>query len=122
MKNIPTPSHQSYKLLLTDKIESVITRMRWKTYFFMKNKAATLEEPSKETYRFKSKHHPSLSKYPEAFEKDLFNMANALKFRPVLNDFRQKMKEDIVQIRSSKDVFIFADKTNNLYKSSPEEY
>ena len=69
MKNIPTPSHQSYKLLLTDKIESVITRMRWKTYFFMKNKAATLEEPSKETYRFKSKHHPSQSKYLEASEK-----------------------------------------------------
>ena len=88
----------------------------------MKNKAATLEEPSKETYRFKSKHHPSLSKYLEAFGKDLFNMANALKFRPVRNDFQQKTKEDIAQIRSSNDVFIFADKTNNLYKSSPEEY
>ena len=49
-------------------------------------------------------------------------MANALKNRPVRNDIQQKMKEDIAQIRSSNDVFIFADKTNNLYKSSPEEY
>ena len=32
------------------------------------------------------------------------------------------MKEDIAQIKSSNDVFIFADKTNNLYKSWPEEY
>ena len=47
----------------------------------MENKAATPEEPSKETYGFKSKHHPGQSKYLEAFEKDLFNMANSLKFR-----------------------------------------
>ena len=32
------------------------------------------------------------------------------------------MKEDIVQIKSSNDIFIFAAKTNNLYNSSPEEY
>ena len=32
------------------------------------------------------------------------------------------MKEDIAQIKSSHDVFKFADKTSNLYKSSPEEY
>ena len=69
MKNIPTPSRQSYELLLIDKIESVIKRMHLKAYFFMENKAATLEEPSKETYRFKSKHHPSQSKYLEASEK-----------------------------------------------------
>ena len=122
MKNVPTPSHQSYKLLLIDKIESIIKRMRWKTYFFMENKAATLEEPSKQTYGFKSEHHPSQSKYLEAFEKDLFNIANSLKFRPVHNDLQQKIKEDIVQIKPSNDVFIFADRTNNLYKSSPEEY
>ena len=88
----------------------------------MENKVATLEEPSKETYGFKSKHHPSQSKYLEAFEKDLFNMANSLKFSRVHNDFQQKMKKDIAQIKPSNDVFIFADKTNNLYKSSPKEY
>ena len=86
----------------------------------MENKAVILEEPSKETYGFKSKHHPSQSKYLEAFEKDLFNMANSLKFRWVRNDFQQKLKEDIAQIKSCNDVFIFADKTDNLYKLSPE--
>ena len=47
MKNISTTSHQSYKLLFIDKIKNVIKRMRWKAYFFMENKAATPEEPSK---------------------------------------------------------------------------
>ena len=32
------------------------------------------------------------------------------------------MKEDIAQIKSCYDIFIFANKTNNLYKSLPEEY
>ena len=32
------------------------------------------------------------------------------------------MKQDIAQIKSFNDVFIFVDKTNNFYKSSPEEY
>ena len=41
-------------------------------------------------------------------------MANSLKFRPVHNDFQQRMKKDIAQIKSSNDVFIFTDKSNNL--------
>ena len=32
------------------------------------------------------------------------------------------MKEDISSINSSPDVFIFADKTNNIYKALPEQY
>ena len=122
MKNIPTPSHQSYKLLLIDKIESIIKRMRWKAYFFMEHKGSNLEKPGKETYGFKSKYHPTQCKYLEAFEKDLFNIANSLKFRPIHNHFQETMKEDITQIKSSCDIFIFADKTKNLYKSPPEEY
>ena len=122
MKNIPTPSHQSYKLLLIDNIENVIKRIHWKAYSLMENKAAILEEPHKETYGFKSKHLPSQSRYLDTFEKDLFNLANSLKFRPVHNHFQQTMKEDVAQIKSSHDVLIFADKTNNLCKSSLDEY
>ena len=96
--------------------------MRWKVLFVMENKAATLEELQKETDGFKSKYHPSQSKYLSAFGKDLFNIASSIKFRPMHNNFQQIMKEDITQIKSSHDVFIFADTTNNLYKSSPEEY
>ena len=88
----------------------------------MGNKTATREESQKETYGFKSKCHPSQCKYLAAFEKDLFNLANSIKPRPVHNQFQQTMKEDMAQIKSSHDVFILADKTNNLYQSLPEEY
>ena len=80
------------------------------------------EEPHKETYGFKSKYHSSQSKYLEAFEEDLLGITSTLKFRLIHNDFQQKMKEGIAQIKSSPDILIFADKTNHLYKTSPQEH
>ena len=36
--------------------------------------------------------------------------------------FNKKMKSDISEIKSSPNVFIFADKTSNIYKATPREY
>ena len=36
LKNIPIPSADSYKRRLIEKVESVIRRMRWKAFFFLK--------------------------------------------------------------------------------------
>ena len=36
--------------------------------------------------------------------------------------FKKKMKSDISEIKSSPNVFIFADKTSNIYKATPREY
>ena len=36
-------------------------------------------------------------------------MANSLKLRPAHNDFQEKLKEHITQIKSSIDVFIFTE-------------
>ena len=36
-KNIPIPSRNSFKKRLIEKVESVIKRMRWKAFFFMKD-------------------------------------------------------------------------------------
>ena len=37
LKNIPIPDNTSYKLLLIEKIESFIKRIRWKAFFFLNN-------------------------------------------------------------------------------------
>ena len=34
-KNIQTPTKTPYQLTLTEKIESIIKRMRWKAHFFL---------------------------------------------------------------------------------------
>ena len=56
------------------------------------------------------------------FEKDLFNVVTSLKFRKLNDIFQEKTKSDILDIKSSPNVLIFADKTSNIYKAAPQEY
>ena len=80
------------------------------------------EEAKRETFGFKSKHHPCQLRELDKFEKDLFNVVSSLKFRKLSDSFQEKMKSDISEIKSSPNVFIFADKTSNIYKAAPREY
>ena len=78
LKNIPTPSITSYQLKLIEKVESVIKRMRWKAHFFLNGD--NTEEIRKETFSFKSRHHPPQPTELEMFEKDLLHIINSVKF------------------------------------------
>ena len=93
LKNTPIPAKPSYQLKLIDKIESVIKRMRWKAFFFL-NGDNTKNNIEKETFGFKSKNCPA----------------------------QRKMKEDICKLKSSKSVYVFADKTTNIYEVPLDEY
>ena len=44
MKNIPIAPKQRYKIKLTEKVESVLKRMRWKALFFDKRNRNSEEE------------------------------------------------------------------------------
>ena len=72
MKNIPVPSQKSYQLQLIHKIECDIKRMCWKAHLFQNNANNTSNRTVKETYVFKSEHHPGQCKELETFEKDLY--------------------------------------------------
>ena len=122
LKSIPIPSGNSYQLLLIDKMESAIKRIRWKVHFFLTNTYDSNENMNKEAYGLKSKHHPGIIKQLETFEKELFHIASSLKFRNTTDDFQKQLKEDISNIKSSPDVLIFAGKTNNIYKVTLEQY
>ena len=50
-----------------------------------------------------------------SFENDIYDMVRNIEFIKVHNDFQDKLKEDINGIRSSKNLFVFADKSTNLY-------
>ena len=103
-------------------MEIVIKRMRWKAHFFLTNTYDSNENMNKETYGFKSKHHPSIIKQLETFEKELFDIASSLELRNTTDDFQKQLKEDISNIKLSPDVLIFADKTNNISKATPEQH
>ena len=49
-------------------------------------------------------------------------MVRNIEFRKVYNDFQDKLKEDINEICSSKNLFVFVDKSANLYEMSDTDY
>ena len=129
LKNIPIPTKSSYQLKLIEKIESVIKRMRWKTFFFLrdnndinKTNSNDINESGKETFGFKSKQHPAQINELQSFEKDLLDIIKSIQFRNVKDDFQTKMKNDISKIKSSPNVFVSADKITNLYEMPPNDY
>ena len=42
LKNIPTPTKTSYQLMLMEKIDSFIKRMRWKAHFYLKKDTSNI--------------------------------------------------------------------------------
>lgn len=54
LKNIPIQSSSTYKLKLTEKIESFLKRMKWKLQFFF-NQELNTNTTFKEKYGFKTK-------------------------------------------------------------------
>ena len=56
------------------------------------------------------------------FEKDLFELVKAVKFRNRNDKFQNEMKDDINKIKCSLNVFIPADKSTNMYELTPKVY
>ena len=72
------------------------------------------------TYGFKLRNHPPRITLLKEFEKDLYAIVASIKYRNVNSSFQEKLKSDISKIKSSANMFIFADKTNdktnNIYE------
>ena len=100
-----------------DKIDQVIKRMRWKAFVHM-NRC----EDTQETYGLKSLNCPHKVKEMVPFEKELWDLANKLKFRKIKNNFQRQLNEDIRIIKRSNKVSVFANKTSNIYKLDTDEY
>ena len=118
LKNIGLPTRDEYKKKLVDKIENVVSRMRWKAHFYLNDPNA------KEQYKFglKSTKSPSIIHEMKAFEDDLAHMMENIQFRNVSNPFLNEMDNDLKKIKSSPNIFVFADKTRNIYETSAENY
>ena len=117
LKNIPLPTEKSYKINLIEKVEQVIKRMRWKALFLDVTKE---ESPKPDTFGYKTRNCPPQIKEMIPFENDLFDMIKNVKFRHVKNDFQKILSNDLKEIKSSDKVFIFADKTRNVYEVSKD--
>ena len=114
MKNIPIPSEKTYKMALLEKVELLVKRMRWKAHLF---ENSDLRHNNPLRYIFKSRKSPPQHKELIEFENDLVKLMQNVKFKHFSNDFQDQMKSDIESIKKSKNIYVFADKTNNLYET-----
>ena len=57
-----------------------------------------------------------------SFENDIYEMIRNIEFRKVRNYFQDKPKEDINEIRSPENLFVFVDKSANLHQMSDTDY
>ena len=59
---------------------------------------------------------PSQNSPLTSVENNIYDMVRNMELRQVRSDFQDKLKEDINEVRSSKNLFVFVDKLTNLYE------
>lgn len=121
-KNIPIPSDNAYRKRLVEMVESVIRRMRWKAFFFLRGSDNKEEQDDDEKYGLKSRKCPPLVDELKPFEDDMLKLVENVEFRKMSDDFQKMLKSDVDRIRKSDAVFVPADKTRNLYEIDRQRY
>ena len=120
LKNIPIPTKQHYLNSIIDKVESFITRLRWTEYFFEKPHQGNSNNST--NFGFKSNVTPPQNDRLTPFENGLNDMVRSIEFKSVRNNFQSTLRGDLNKIKSSRNLFVFADKTTNLYEMPPHQY
>ena len=73
-------------------------------------------------FGFKSTATPPQNEHLNSFENALQDIIQSIEFKTVRNEFLNKLEKDVENIRSSKNMLAFADKSRNLYEVSQEHY
>ena len=101
-----------------EKTEDLIGRMRWKTYHFFNQGTSS----NRENYGFKTQKTPPHNKLLESFENDLLGTIKNITFRNNISKYQRNLMNMVDKINKSDNVFVKADKTNNIYEMNYKEY
>ena len=96
LKNIPSPSKDTYRKNLIQKVESLIKRIRWKAFFFERQ----CEDSNQITtnFGFKSVKTPSKSENFNQFESDLHDMVKNIQCKKLKPNFQMQLASDVKNI------------------------
>ena len=92
--------------------------MRWKAHFFLNGETRS----EKIYYGLPSNNNAPPLRELKTFEDDLVKLVQNVTFRNINEPFLNNIKNDLKNMNSSKNVYVFADKTKNIYEVSPTEY
>ena len=93
--------------------------MRWKTHFFLNGE--TSQEHMTNFGLSSNKTPPSVLKL-KPFQEDVIKLLENIKFRDTKSHFQDTLANDLKKINSSDKLFVFADKTRNIYETSLDTY
>ena len=122
LKNIPIPSNRLYLKKLIEMTESVLKRMRWRAFFFLRSDDEEVEQEEEEHYGFNSRRCPPQMDELKPFEDDIEKLIGNIQFRRPRDNFQKTLQRDSATIRGSKDIFVLADKTKNIYRMEKAQY
>ena len=122
LKNIPIPSNRLYMKKLIEMAESVMKRMRWRAFFFLRSDDEEVEQGEEEYYGFRSRRCPPQMDELKPFEDDMEKLIGNIQFRRSRDSFQRTLQRDAAYIRGSSDVFVPADKTKNVYRMVRAQY
>ena len=105
---------------MIDKVESFMTRLRWKAYFF--KKPDQLNSNNSTNFGFKSNVIPPQNEKLTSFENGLYDMVQSIEFKSVRNNFQSTLRKELNKIKSSRNLLVFTDKITNLYEMPPDQY
>ena len=117
---LPIPSKNVYLKNRIFKLESFIKRIRWKAFFY--EKSDSTPQTIVDNFGFKSVRTPPKNEHLNAFETDLYDMVHNIEFKRVSSEFQSNLSKDIKCINEDPLLFIPAEKKNNLYKLSKDNY
>ena len=105
---------------LIDKTYNFLKRIIWKAFFY--DNPSDSSKVHKKNYGFPSEKSPPQNKDLIAFENDMYNLIKNIEYKTYKSEFQQKLTNDINEMRNSKEMYVPADKTTNIYKISKDKY
>ena len=117
---MPLPSKNVYLKNMMVKLESFIKRIRWKAFSY--EKSDNTPETIVDNFGFKLVRTPPKNEHINAFETELNDMVRNIEFKRVSSEFQSNLSKDIKRMNEDPLLFIPADKTNNLYELSKDNY
>ena len=112
-------SRSQYQRCLIEKTESVVHRMRWKAHFYLNDDGSRTENAK---FGLPSKKCGPPIKELKAFEDDLVNLISSISYRKVSDPFLDDIEKDMERVNNSENIYLFADKTGNIYETDPSLY
>ena len=94
--------------------------MRWKTSEFLGKLSSNNNK--NQTLGFQSTKCPPPVNELADFDKDMVLMVKKIQFHKINNNFEQKLKEDIKDIKSIDKILVPANKSRNIYKLENDQY